>query len=175
MRERSYCRANFALIALTASCLGLAACWLRGAWLSTNLASFLTTAMFAVVAAISAAGLASIYADTIGTAAGRGRTRAPRPPQGRRLPPPPDEVLLTLPREEFPHQRQRLALDVHDQVIPNLTAALMYLEAGDNQRPVSKEAVQQAITLVRGSLEQSRQVMNRLITDPDEADTPSVR
>lgn len=73
-----------------------------------------------------------------------------------------DKAFLQFMRADQDHQRQLLALDLHDMSLPNLTSALFQLEAL-NQRLDSMEGSMDAtIELLRDCLHQTRRVMNGL-------------
>lgn len=71
-----------------------------------------------------------------------------------------DKAFLQFMRADQDHERQLLALDLHDLSLPNLTSALFQLETL-NQRMGSMEgSMDGTIELLRDSFYQTRRVMN---------------
>ncbi len=73
-----------------------------------------------------------------------------------------DKAFLQFMRADQDHQRQLLALDLHDLSLPNLTAALIHLETLNQHFDSDDGSLDQSIDLLRESFFQTRRVMNRL-------------
>lgn len=73
-----------------------------------------------------------------------------------------DKAFLQFIRADQDHERQLLALDLHDLSLPNLTSALFQLETLNQRLDPAGETLDGTIDLIRDSLYQTRRVMNCL-------------
>jgi len=73
-----------------------------------------------------------------------------------------DKAFLQFLKADQDHERQLLALDLHDLSLPNLTSALFQIEAIHQQANGIDDTLDGVIDLLRDSLHQSRRVMNCL-------------
>ncbi|MEW4565140.1 histidine kinase [Bremerella sp. JC770] len=73
-----------------------------------------------------------------------------------------DKVYLQFLKADQDHERQLLALDLHDLSLPNLTSVLFQIEAIHQRCDELDDSLDGAIDLLRDSLFQTRRVMNCL-------------
>lgn len=73
-----------------------------------------------------------------------------------------DKAFLQFLKADQDHERQLLALDLHDLSLPNLTSALFQLEALSQHFDTIDHSLDASIDLLRDSLHQTRRVMNCL-------------
>lgn len=71
-----------------------------------------------------------------------------------------DKAFLQFMRADQDHERQLLALDLHDLSLPNLTSALFQMEALHQRLDGMDDSLEATIDLLRESLYQTRRVMN---------------
>lgn len=73
-----------------------------------------------------------------------------------------DKAFLQFLKANQERERQLLALDLHDLILPNLTSSLLQLEAALDRPHVLNECVETSIKMIRTSLRNTRQTMNFL-------------
>ncbi|MBA2113192.1 sensor histidine kinase [Bremerella alba] len=73
-----------------------------------------------------------------------------------------DKVFLQFLKADQDHERQLLALDLHDLSLQNLTSVLFQIEALSHQMDATGNSLEGTIDLLRDSLYQTRRVMNCL-------------
>lgn len=73
-----------------------------------------------------------------------------------------DKAFLQFMRADQDHERQLLALDLHDLSLPNLTSVLFQMEALNQRMETVGDSLEGTIDLLRESLYQTRRVMNCL-------------
>ena len=73
-----------------------------------------------------------------------------------------DKAFLQFMRADQDHERQLLALDLHDLSLPNLTAVLIQLETLNQRFEADDDSLDANIDLLRECFYQTRRVMNRL-------------
>lgn len=73
-----------------------------------------------------------------------------------------DKAYLQFVKSNQERERQLLALDLHDLVLPNLTSSLLQLEAILDRPHTSRESLEMSIEMIRTSLRHARRTMNLL-------------
>lgn len=73
-----------------------------------------------------------------------------------------DKTFLQFLKVDQERERQIIALDLHDSILPYLTSSLMQLEAGIDRANGSPEFLESSIAMIRTSLQQTRRIMNCL-------------
>ncbi|RCS52961.1 hypothetical protein DTL42_09085 [Bremerella cremea] len=73
-----------------------------------------------------------------------------------------DKAFLQFLKANQERERQLLALDLHDLILPNLTSSLLQLEAAIDRPHVLNECLESPIEMIRTSLRNTRQTMNLL-------------
>ncbi|WP_158265678.1 sensor histidine kinase [Blastopirellula marina] len=73
-----------------------------------------------------------------------------------------DKAYLQFLKANQERERQLLALDLHDLILPNLTSSLFQLEASLDRPHMISECVETSIEMIRTSLQHTRRTMNFL-------------
>lgn len=73
-----------------------------------------------------------------------------------------DKAYLQFLKANQERERQLLALDLHDLILPNLTSSLLQLEASLDRPHMISECVEASIEMIRTSLQHTRRTMNSL-------------
>lgn len=87
-----------------------------------------------------------------------------------------DKTFLQFLKVDQERDRQIIALDLHDSILPYLTSSLMQLESGIDRANDPPEFLESSIAMIRTSLQQTRRIMNCLSPSltQDEGIVPSI-